>query len=117
MQCNFIVICNTGIIYGFVSNITPKHGIQTSSKGEIQLVKSAESEYSTDLIDRLKKELASANSKIEILQKNMQGFEERIKKPYPNVKYLSYRSKKRILVCSLYFIYYILYNELNIFSH
>lgn len=58
-----------------------------------------ESEHNTDLVNYLKKELASANYKIEQLQKKMQGFEERIRKPYPNVKYLNYRSKKRILVC------------------
>lgn len=51
-----------------------------------------------DLVYKLKKELASANDKIEQLENKMRGFEERIKKPYPNVKYLSYRTKKRILV-------------------
>lgn len=47
-----------------------------------------------------------ANHKIEQLENQMQGFEERIKKPYPNVKYLNYRTKKRILVrrCELLFI-------------
>jgi hypothetical protein len=46
----------------------------------------------------LKKDLAIANEKIEQLENKMQGFDERIRKPYPNVKYLNYRSKKRILV-------------------
>lgn len=50
----------------------------------------------------LKKELALANNKIEQLENKMQGFEERIRKPYPNVKYLNYRSKKRILVNIFY---------------
>lgn len=55
-------------------------------------------EHNTVIINKLKKELALANSKIKQLENTMQGFEERIKKPYPDVKYLNYRSKKRILV-------------------
>lgn len=51
-----------------------------------------------DLVNKLKIELASANEKIEQLENKMQGFDERIRKPYPNVKYLNYRTKKRILV-------------------
>ncbi|XP_050549042.1 UDP-glucuronic acid decarboxylase 1 isoform X2 [Daktulosphaira vitifoliae] len=52
----------------------------------------------THLINNLSRELALANEKIKKLEEKMQGFDERIKKPYPNVKYLNYRSKKRILV-------------------
>jgi len=69
-----------------------------SSKKEFQLFETVDSEHSTDLINKLKKDLATANEKIEQLENKMQGFEERIRKPYPNVKYLNYRSKKRILV-------------------
>lgn len=71
-----------------------------SNKKEFQLFQTVESEHSADLINKLKKDLATANEKIEQLENKMQGFEERIKKPYPNVKYLNYRSKKRILVRS-----------------
>jgi hypothetical protein len=65
-----------------------------------------------DLVYKLKKELASANDKIEQLENKMQGFEERIKKPYPNVKYLNYRTKKRILVKKILFLHYYLLNFL-----
>jgi len=66
-----------------------------SNKNEFQ---NFETEQSTDLINKLKRDLVTANEKIEQLENKMQGFEERIRKPYPNVKYLNYRSKKRILV-------------------
>lgn len=56
------------------------------------------SENNIILIDELKKELVLANDKIKQLENKMQSFEERIKKPYPDVKYLNYHSKKRILV-------------------
>lgn len=67
-------------------------------KREIQFIGNSESEHNIILINKLKTELALANDKIEQLENKMQGFEERIKKPYPNVKYLNYRTKKRILV-------------------
>lgn len=69
-----------------------------SSKKDFQFIDIVESGENADLIYKLKKELTLANSKIEQLENKMQGFEERIKKPYPYVKYLNYRSKKRILV-------------------
>jgi len=89
----------SGIIYCFVSNNGIRnHEFNVSNKKEFQLFQTVESEHSTDFINKLKKDLATANEKIEQLETKMQGFEERIKKPYPNVKYLNYRSKKRILV-------------------
>lgn len=93
------MIIISGIIYCFASNNDiSKHEFQVSNKKEFQLFRTAESEDNTDLINKLKRDLATANEKIEQLENKMQGFEERIKKPYPNVKYLNYRSKKRILV-------------------
>jgi len=93
------LIIISGIIYCFVSNNSlSKHEFQISNKKEFQHFGTAESEDGTDLINKLKRDLAAANEKIEQLENKMQGFEERIKKPYPNVKYLNYRSKKRILV-------------------
>lgn len=91
----FILI--SGIIYGFVlNNNVSKHEYQIPNNREF--VEISESQHNTDIINDLKKELVLANSKIEQLESKMQGFEDRIKKPYPNVKYLNYRSKKRILV-------------------
>lgn len=93
------ILIFSGIIYGLVLNSGgPKHAFQVSNNKELQLFETAESKYHTDLINKLKNDLANANEKIELLENKMQGFEERIKKPYPNVKYLNYRSKKRILV-------------------
>lgn len=95
-----LLIHVSGIIYSLVlNNASSKHEFQTSNQREFQSVGSDESGHNMVLIQYLKKELASANYKIEQLQKKMQGFEDRIRKPYPNVKYLNYRSKKRILVC------------------
>ncbi|VVC41121.1 NAD(P)-binding domain [Cinara cedri] len=92
-------LVSLGIIYGLVSNNgSPKHEFETQNKRKFQFVDAVKSEYNSDLINKLKIELALANGKIEQLQNKMQGFEERIKKPYPNVKYLNYRTKKRILV-------------------
>jgi len=89
---NQSIIHISGIIYSFVSNNSSlKHR-------EFQFAENAKSKHNTDLINKLKNELTLANDKIEELENKMQGFEERIKKPYPNVKYLNYRSKKRILV-------------------
>lgn len=79
-----------------MNNGIPKHEFQIPNNGEF--IEISESQHNTDIINDLKKELALANSKIEQLESKMQGFEDRIKKPYPNVKYLNYRSKKRILV-------------------
>lgn len=85
-------LLSLGIIYSFVSNNgSPKHR-------KFQVVENAKFKDNTDLINKLKQELALANDKIEQLENKMLRFEERIKKPYPNVKYLNYRSKKRILV-------------------
>lgn len=92
----FIIL---GIIYCLTSNNgTPKQEFQLSNNKEFQLFGSAESEHNINLINKLKNDLAVANEKIEQLENKMQGFDERIRKPYPNVKYLNYRSKKRILV-------------------
>lgn len=94
-----IIIHISGVIYGLVSNNgSLKHEFQMPNKRDIQFIGNSESEHHTDLINKLKTELALANNKIEQLENKMQGFEERIKKPYPNVKYLNYRTKKRILV-------------------
>jgi len=91
-----ICIIISGLIYCFVSNNgIHNHEFQVSNKNEFQ---NFETEQSTDLINKLKRDLVTANEKIEQLENKMQGFEERIRKPYPNVKYLNYRSKKRILV-------------------
>lgn len=87
----------SGIIYGLVisNNDALKHEFP---KKEFQFAGATDSELNTDLVNKLRKELASANDKIELLENKMQGFEERIRKPYPNVKYLNYRTKRRILV-------------------
>jgi len=95
----YILIIILGIIYCLTSNNgSPKQEFQLSNNKEFQLFGSAESELNLNLINKLKKDLAIANEKIEQLENKMQGFDERIRKPYPNVKYLNYRSKKRILV-------------------
>ncbi|KAE9544497.1 hypothetical protein AGLY_000038 [Aphis glycines] len=92
-------LLSLGIIYCLRSNNgTPKQEFQLSNHKEFQLFGSAESEFNINLINKLKNDLAIANEKIEQLESKMQGFDERIRKPYPNVKYLNYRSKKRILV-------------------
>lgn len=99
LNCYYILIIILGIIYCLRSNNgTPKQEFQLSNNKEFQLFGSAESEHNINLINKLKNDLAIANEKIEQLENKMQGFDERIRKPYPNVKYLNYRSKKRILV-------------------
>lgn len=86
-----------------MSNDASKYGVETNKK-DFNFVKPAE-KSNLHLVDKLTRELTLANDKIEKLEKMMQGFEERIKKPYPNVKYLSYRTKKRILVCTSYYLW------------
>ena len=45
-----------------------------------------------------KKELAEAKRRIFILEQRLKSIESNLPRPYPNVKFLSYRVKKRILV-------------------
>lgn len=101
----------SGIIYNHVSNnVGPKTEFQVSNKKDVQFIDTVLSGSNADLINKLKKELTLANNKIEQLENKMQGFEERIKKPYPNVKYLNYRSKKRILVRKKYIPTYLYFS-------
>ncbi|CAH1399123.1 unnamed protein product [Nezara viridula] len=45
-----------------------------------------------------KKELIDAKSRIYLLEQKVKSLEAKLPKPYPHVKFLSYRAKKRILV-------------------
>ncbi|XP_073992488.1 UDP-xylose synthase [Rhodnius prolixus] len=46
----------------------------------------------------LLKELSDANERIKALEIKLMSLESRVPKPFPNVKFLNYRTKKRILV-------------------
>lgn len=49
----------------------------------------------------LSKELSVANERIKALEMKLMSLETRVPKPFPNVKFLNYRTKKRILVSNI----------------
>lgn len=51
--------------------------------------------------DSTKRELQEAKAKIELLEKKLAILEGRIPQKYPDVKYLGYKERKRILVSGL----------------
>ncbi|XP_050424933.1 UDP-glucuronic acid decarboxylase 1 isoform X1 [Adelges cooleyi] len=82
----------------YTSHDVLKNRFQSNDKKNLRYNEFEVLEPQTNLIEKLTRELALAQIKIEKLGEKMRGFDERIKKPYPNVKYLNYRFKKRILV-------------------
>lgn len=55
--------------------------------------------------DQTKRELNEAKSKIEQLEKKIAILEGRIPQKYPDVKYLGYKDRKRILVSTNYMVF------------
>lgn len=44
-------------------------------------------------------EMKETKTKLERLEEKFQNLSARVQKPYPDIKYLNYHNKKRILVC------------------
>lgn len=57
----------------------------------------------TKTVERLQHALSEANKKIEDISDKLGRFEMSVSKRYPEVRFLNYLTRKRILVNSLYF--------------
>lgn len=68
----------------------------TSNEPELKYDNTYKSSYLRWRID--KKELIDAKRRIFFLEEKLKNLEARLPRPYPNVNFLSYRAKKRILV-------------------
>lgn len=54
---------------------------------------------SSDNLENTKQELQDAKARLELLEQKLAVLEGRIPQKYPDVEYLGYKDRKRILVC------------------
>lgn len=54
---------------------------------------------SSDNLESTKRELQDAKARLELLEQKLAVLEGRIPQKYPDVEYLGYKDRKRILVC------------------
>ncbi len=85
------------VFYNTVSMIRNKHENDSPQFGQ----RSADGPRSDKLHD-IGAELEATKSRLKYLEDKFQFLSSRVMKPFPDVKYLNYRNKKRILV-RLYF--------------
>lgn len=57
---------------------------------------------SSDNLESTKQELQDAKARLELLEQKLAVLEGRIPQKYPDVEYLGYKDRKRILVCINY---------------
>lgn len=68
---------------------------------------------SSDNLENTKQELQDAKARLELLEQKLAVLEGRIPQKYPDVEYLGYKDRKRILVCIFIYIN-IVFFDINI---
>lgn len=60
---------------------------------------------SNENLESTKQELQDAKARLELLEQKLAVLEGRIPQKYPDVEYLGYKDRKRILVCIIYIFF------------